>query len=342
MRQATLIKAGTIDFSDVVKPEAGADEVLMEVKTIGICGSDIHAFHGKHPFMSFPITLGHEAAGLVVSVGDNVSGIVVGDRITFMPQKFCGQCEPCRAGRYNICNTLSVIGCQLPGAAADYLAVPASLVKKLPEPMDYDIGATIEPAVVGVHAAQRSGMDLKGRNALVIGAGTIGNLTAQACTALGTASVLIADISQYRLDIAKKCGVPHVINTGEGDLGEAMRAAFGKAGCDIIYECIGIEPTTNQAISIAKKGSDIVIVGVYGKRPQIDMALVQDKELRLIGSLMYVEKDYDTTMRFMADGRIDTHPLISASFPFAEYQQAFEYIDDNPDKSLKVLVKIAD
>lgn len=119
MKQAVLTKAETIEFSEIEKPVIKAGEVLVKVKNIGICGSDIHAYYGQHPFMSFPIRLGHEMSGEVVEVGADVKDIAAGDLVTMMPQEFCGECEPCKAGRYNICNTLDVIGCQTPGAACE-------------------------------------------------------------------------------------------------------------------------------------------------------------------------------------------------------------------------------
>jgi len=338
MLKATLTKPATIEFSQVEKPAPKAGEALIEVKYIGVCGSDVHAYHGKHPFVPLPITLGHEISGAVTEIGAGVQDIAVGDRVTVMPQLFCGKCERCREGRYNICESLRVIGCQTSGGAMEYLPCPAGLLKKLPQSMSYEIGTTIEPVAVGVHAAQLA--EIKGKNALVIGAGTIGNVTAQACMALGADSVLIADLSDFRLDIAKRCNIPHTVNTGKADLGAAMQRAFGDRGCDVIYECIGLAVTTNQAIRLAKKGSDIVIVGVYEDMANIDMGYVQDRELRLIGSLMYTEKDYDDSIRWMSEGKINTEPLISRVFPFSEYQEAFRYVLANGDKSVKVLVKV--
>ncbi|HEY5587086.1 MAG TPA: alcohol dehydrogenase catalytic domain-containing protein, partial [Ruminiclostridium sp.] len=157
MRQAILTGPKTIEFSEIEKPVIKPNEIMMKVKKIGICGSDIHAYYGEHPFMSFPIRLGHEMAGEVLEVGAEVKDIKIGDLVTAMPQEFCHECEPCTGGRYNICNTLEVIGCQTPGAACEYFNVDAALVKKIPEGMTDEIAATIEPAAVGVHAVRRSG-----------------------------------------------------------------------------------------------------------------------------------------------------------------------------------------
>ena len=284
MKQAVLTSPETITFSEIDKPVIKPNEILMKVKNIGICGSDIHAYYGKHPFMSFPIRLGHEMAGEVVEVGSEVKGINVGDLVTAMPQEFCHECEPCKSGRYNICDTLEVIGCQTPGAACEYFNVDSALIKKIPDGMSARIAATIEPAAVGVHAVRRSG-SVKGMNVVVMGAGTIGNVTAQAAMAEGAKSVLITDFSDYRLELAGKCGIPHTANTGKVSMQDAIKEA-------------------------------------------------------LIGSLMYVEKDFQDTIDYMAAGKINMEPLVSKVFKFDEYQEAFKYIENNKDESLKILIEM--
>ena len=339
MKQAVLTKAETIEFSEIEKPVIKAGEVLVKVKNIGICGSDIHAYYGQHPFMSFPIRLGHEMSGEVVEVGADVKDIAAGDLVTMMPQEFCGECEPCKAGRYNICNTLDVIGCQTPGAACEYFNVPAALIKKIPGGMSAQLAATVEPAAVGVHAVRRCG-SVKGKNVVVMGAGTIGDVTAQAALAEGAKSVLITDLSENRLEIARQCGIPCTANTGKKTMKEAVKEAFGAEGPDIFFECVGIGATVNQAIECSKKGNDIVIVGVFGKNPEVNLSWVQDRELRICGSLMYVEKDFQDTIDYIAAGKIKMEPLISKVFPFGEYAEAYKYIEQNKDTSLKILIEM--
>lgn len=340
MRIATLINPEEIVIRETDKPQAKDNEIVIKVDYIGICGSDIHAYYGKHPFITCPVTLGHEFVGKVVETGQNVRGILPGETVTAMPQIFCQRCEPCESGRYNICDTLKVIGCQTPGAACDYFAFDSALVKKIPKGMPNDIPATIEPAAVGVHAVHR-GSDVKGKNVVVMGAGTIGNLTAQAALAAGAKEVLITDLSDYRLQIARECGISKTANTGKLPLEAAIDEALNGERADIFFECVGIGTTVNQAIELSKKGHDIVIVGVFGKRPEVNMSLVQDKELRLIGSLMYVEKDYDDTIDLMNRGIIKTKPLISKTFELADYAKAFRYIEEHKDSSLKVLIQIS-
>jgi L-iditol 2-dehydrogenase len=338
MKQAKLVTPKEIIMQDVDSPRASENQVLIKVAYNGICGSDIHAYYGKHPFISCPITLGHEFSGLVTEIGNSVSNIKAGDRVTVMPQIFCGRCEPCKEGRYNICETLAVIGCQTPGAASAYFACDAHLVKKVPDNMSFKIASTIEPAAVGIHAVRRT--NVKGKNILVLGAGTIGNLTAQAAVAEGAKNVIIADLSESRLEIAKKCGLKNAVLNIDNNLEKTMTSIFGDSHCDVAFECVGIGPTVNQAIKMTKKGKDIVIVGVFGKMAEVDMALVQDKELCLLGSLMYIESDYDDVMKYMAESVINTEPLITKVFDFDEYIQAYKYIESQRDNTMKVMIRI--
>ncbi|WP_164919059.1 MULTISPECIES: zinc-dependent alcohol dehydrogenase [Acutalibacteraceae] len=326
-------------MSEIAVPEPKDDEVLIKISYVGICGSDIHAYFGQHPFISCPIVMGHEFSGTVVKIGSGVKGIAVGDKVTAMPQVFCKECEPCREGRYNICDTLKVLGCQTPGAACEYYAVGAELVKVVNGKLPLDLAATVEPAAVGLHAVRRAG-SVAGKNVVVLGAGTIGNLAAQSAMAEGAKSVLISDLSDYRLGVAKECGIPFAVNSGKEDLGEAIRGYFRGEGADLFVECVGIGATVNQAISLSKKGNDIVVVGVFGKTPEINMSFVQDRELRLMGSLMYVEKDWDDVTEYLGTGRMNTRPLITRVFPFDEYFDAFKYIKANSEKSMKILTKV--
>jgi L-iditol 2-dehydrogenase len=338
MKQAILTGPEKIEFSETDTPKVSFGKVLLKMKYIGICGSDIHAYYGKHPFMSFPIRLGHEIAGEIIEVGSGVENFQRGDLVTVMPQEFCGICEPCKSGRYNICNTLNVIGCQTPGAACEFFLVNADLVKPIPHKMTAELGAMVEPAAVGLHAVRRCG-SVKGKNVVVIGAGTIGNVTAQAALAEGAKGVLITDLSDYRLDVAKKCGITYTANTSNVSMEKALAEALGETGADIVFECVGSGAAVNQAIQYAKKGGDIVVVGVFGISPEINMGWVQDREIRISGSLMYVEKDFQDTINYIAEGKIKMNPLISKTFKFEHYEDAFRYIERNKDTSLKVLIE---
>jgi len=339
MLQAVLQMPEKVIFREVERPVPGPSQVLIKVERIGICGSDIHAYYGKHPYIKCPIVQGHEFSGLIAEVGERVEGLAPGDNVTVMPQLVCGQCYPCKHGNYHICNELKVIGCQADGAAQEYIAVDSGLVVILPGDMSFEEGAMVEPVAVGAHAVGRLG-SVEGMNILVLGAGPIGNLTAQVAKGKGARSVMITDVSDFRLGIARDCGIEHAVNTGSGDLASALDKAFGPDRADAILECVGAQKTIDQAVLAARKGTDIVVVGVFAEKPVVDLGLVQDRELRLIGTLMYREEDYRVAVDLIRTGRVNLKPLMSKHFPFKEYPQAYKFIEQNRERTMKVFIDL--
>jgi len=337
MLQMTLSAPQTITKSDVPVPKTKQGQVILKIMRSGICGSDIHAYYNKHPFMPLPVVTGHEFSGEIAQVGEGVTELKVGDRVTAMPQIYCGECLNCRAGRYNICASLMVIGCQTAGASQEMLAVDANLILKLPDEINYDEGAMLEPVTVGIHACRRSG-GVENKKVIVQGAGTIGNLAAQAAKAMGATSVMITDISEKRLELAKQCGVEHTVNITTQDLASEVENIWGSDGADVIIECVGVQSAIDQAINIGRKGSDIVVAGVYEEMATVNMGLVQDKELNLIGTLMYTKEDWLDAIKFVSDKKIILKPLMSAYFPLVELGEAFLYIEKNRDNAVKVLI----
>jgi L-iditol 2-dehydrogenase len=339
MKQAVMTEPGRIEFREVDKPGPGEHEVLVQIKRIGVCGSDIHVFHGKHPYTSYPVVQGHEVSGIIVEVGSEARGFSVGDAVTFTPQVTCGHCYSCTHGMYHICEDLKVMGFQTGGAAQEFFAVDVDKVLKIPENVSLDQAAMVEPASVAVHALSRAG-DVTGRRVLVLGAGTIGNLVAQVAEAQGAKAVMITDISDYRLDKALKCGIDFAINPHQEDLGEAILRDFGPDRADLILECVGAQETISQAISLARKGTTIVVVGVFGEIPQVDLGLVQDRELTLVGTLMYQKRDYETAIELIAGGSMCLDEMITHRFPFSEYLKAYETIEEAKGEIMKVMVAL--
>lgn len=331
---------GQIEFRNVEKPVPKADEILMQTRRIGVCGSDIHVYHGLHPYTGYPVVQGHEVGGVVAAVGENVTGFKVGDKITFMPQVTCGKCYPCTHGMYHICESLKVMGFQTGGAAQEYFALPAANVLKLPDSMTLEEAAFIEPIAVTVHAVERGG-GAEGKRVLVLGAGPIGNLTAQVAKARGAKAVMITDISPYKLEKARRCGIDFVIDPSKEDLNEAILRDFGPDRADLILECVGAEPTITDAIRCARKGSTIVVVGVFGKKPQVDLGLVQDRELSLVGTLMYQKPDYECAIDLVAKGKMRLDEMITHRFPFEQYLDAYHTIEAAHGEYLKVMIELA-
>ncbi len=340
MLQQVMTAPGQIEFREVPTPEPAPGEALIKIMKIGVCGSDIHVYHGEHPFTSYPITQGHEVSGLVEKLGEGVTGLTVGQKVTIQPQVVCGECYPCRHGKYNLCEKLKVMGFQTTGVASHYFAVDAKKVTPLPEGMGLDEGAMIEPLAVAVHAVRRAG-DVTGQDICVLGAGPIGILVAQAAKGMGARRVMVTDVSSLRLDKAKECGADFCINTKEKDFGEALTECFGPDKADVIYDCAGNNITMGQAIAHARKGSTIILVAVFAGMATVDLAVLNDHELDLNTSMMYRTEDYDTAIELVNQGKVQLTPLISKHFAFKDYLEAYKYIDENRESTMKVIINIA-
>lgn len=339
MLQQVMTAPGEIRFDTVPVPETGANQVLVKIKRIGVCGSDIHVYHGKHPYTSYPVTQGHEVSGRIEALGEGVEGLHVGQKVTIEPQVVCGKCHPCTHGKYNLCESLKVMGFQTTGTASEYFAVDKEKITPLPDEMSYDEGAMIEPLAVTVHAAKRAG-DVKGLNVCVLGCGPIGILLVQTLKAMGAAKVLATDVSDYRLSLAKECGADVVVNTKNADFGKAMLETFGPDKADIIYDCAGNDITMDQAIQNARKGSVIILVAVYAGMAHCDLAKLNDSELDLNTTMMYRHEDYVEAIRLVNEGKIRLKPLMSKHFAFEDYLDAYKYIDSNRETTMKVIVDV--
>jgi L-iditol 2-dehydrogenase len=334
-----MTRPGRIEIRQVERPTIRDNEVLMQTKRIGVCGSDIHVFHGKHPYTSYPVVQGHEVSGIAVEVGQAVQGIAVGDKITFTPQVVCGECYPCRNGMYHVCEKLKVMGFQTGGAAQEFFVLPAWNVFKLPSHLSLDHAAMIEPVSVGVHAVRRGG-DVTGKKVLVLGAGTIGNLVAQVAKALGAHAVMVTDVSDYKLKKARTCGIDFVINTSHEDLNAALLRDFGPDRADLILECVGAQATATQAVECARKGTTVVIVGVFGEKPVLNLGYVQDRELSLIGTAMYQKTDYAAAIDLVTSGKIHLDELLTHRFSFEDYLKAYHTIDQSNGEYMKVMIEL--
>ena len=341
MRQVVLTAPRTLAFREVPAPSAenlGPHEVLLRIRRIGICGSEIHSFHGTHPATFYPVVQGHEYSAVAVACGIDVHACKPGDAVTARPQLVCGECNPCRRGQYNVCENLRVQAFQADGVAQDYFVMDEDRILVLPEGMSADFGAMVEPAAVGAHASRRT--DLRGKNVVVSGAGTIGNLVAQFCLARGAKDVLITDISDFRLAKARECGIPHTLNVRDKSLKEGAKELFGNEGFQVGFEVAGVESSIRSLMESIEKGGDVVVVAVFEKDPALSMFYLGEHELRLIGTMMYRHEDYVDAIGFIGSGAVKLEPLISKHFPFEKYDEAYRFIDANRETSMKVIVDL--
>ena len=337
MRQAVMTQPGKIEFNEVDEPVAGPGEILLRVKKIGVCGSDIHVWHGQHPFTPYPVIQGHEFAAVVEAVGEGVTKVKPGMRATAAPQMVCGVCNPCKRGDYHICDELKVRGFQAPGCAQDLFVVPEERIVAFPDSLSFEQGALIEPVSVAAHSTNRV-KTLKGRNVVVFGAGTIGNLVAQAARCRGAKKVMITDLSDFRLEKALEAGIDAACNVRKETFADKVKEVFGDEGFDVAFECAGVEASLDDAVQHIQKGGDIVVVAVYEGRPRVDISVMGDRELSLIGTLMYQQNDYEQAVEWIANGSMITEPLVTGHFPFEQYEEAYHFIEKEGETTLKIVI----
>jgi L-iditol 2-dehydrogenase len=340
VKRANLVEFGSlvIEEADMPIPEPG--QVRVAVKVCGICGSDVHAFQGHHPFISAPVVPGHEFSGVIDAIGPGVDGLSVGQNVTVEPSLVCGECEACRSGRYNICENLRVLGCQAPGAMAEMIKVPVEKIIILPEEMSHEQGALIEPTAVAVHALHRADLSAVER-LLVIGSGPIGLQTLQVSRAWGIATIVATDIVDSKLATARELGATHIVNVSQVTLADFLVEEFGKPNpMDLAMECVGAEATLLQAIESVKKGGQIVIVGVPFADPRIRLNWIQDRELELLGTLMYMRSDFEEARDLIAAGMVQVEPLITARYPLERVSEAINEFLDYPERNIKTLITV--
>ena len=341
MLRARLVAPEKILLEKVDIPQAGEKEVLIKVKVCGICGSDIHSYKGKHPFVHPPIVLGHEFSGTVHRVGDGVKNFSPGDKVTVEPNIVCGKCYNCLHGRYNICANLKVIGCVgYDGAFSEYIAVPEEKVIKLPHEVSFEEAALAEPTAVALHAVRKAGQKI-GDRVVILGAGTIGLLTLQVAKLAGAKEAIVTDLIDFRLDKAKDLGASEIINPASQNVVSFIQEKYGKDGIDLIYDCVGIEETIFQAVEVARKGTKIMVVGVPEGKLKVDLSLVQDRELEIIGSLMYTRDDFTEALDLIQKRKIEVSSLVTHYFKLEDIQKAFSLITERKEKVLKVLINLA-
>jgi L-iditol 2-dehydrogenase len=337
MKKAVLLQSGEIHIEEVPVPKPKAGEVLIKVHRVGICGSDIHFYHEPPSFLDYPLVQGHEMSGEVIDP-NGAAGLKAGDKIVAGTTFVCGECVWCKKGMFNRCRNLRILGANTDGCAAEYICLPEYLVFKIPAHLSYDLAAMNEPLSVGVHACNMAG-DLSGKNVLVIGAGVIGNVTAQAAKAKGADKVMISGRSQYRLNCAKECGIDLCINDAKEDLEAAVWREFGD-GADVVFECAGAAETLNASLKNVIEGGIVVIEGLFFGLQAIDANAMQDKEIHVVGSKICNRADTEETIALLAEGKVNLTPLITAHFALEDYKEAYDRLADKSAHMMKVLLDL--
>lgn len=343
MLVARLMEPYRFELLERPIPEPGADEVLLKNRYLGVCTSDVQIYHGKHAYAAMPVTMGHEVAGIVEKVGANVTDWKPGDRVVLQPQLFCHQCYPCRTGHFNVCEHLQVIGVHTDGCACEYVSVPAWNLHALPDNVSFRSAALIEPMAVGFGVVRRINevSDIRGKRVCVVGAGTIGNLVAQACKAMGSGPVMITDVLEDKLALARRCGIDWAVNTKNISLSQAVEDCFGADKADIIVDSAANPFVFQSIMDAARKASIVVISGNYKEPVSFDVTQLQRREITLLGHMMYIRQEFDDALEQLSLGKIHTEGLITQEWTLSQYPEAFRFLDEHPEQVVKMVVRIS-
>lgn len=348
MNASLLYGVGDVRYESVDMPEISSNEVLVKVKNVGICGSDLprSMVSGLSGGAKYPIILGHEFSGEISQIGSDVKNIEVGDRVTVAPLVPCGKCVYCKSGDYGLCTDYHIIGTRVDGALAEYVKVPKDHVLKLPDTLDFETAAGIEPATIAYHGLAKA--DIKtGDSVVVLGCGPIGQFTIQWAKVFGASKIIAVDIFNEKLELAKELGANYTVNPKETDvIAEIQKITNG--GADVVIETAGSKFTQEQSLLIAKKKGNVVFVGIaHSELPLSEKAAesILRGELKIQGSWNsytqpYPGRAWHATLDFMGKGDIVFKPMISHRI---KLEEAGEYLKKMANREInfnKVVVEI--
>lgn len=340
MKAAILEEKYQIALKEVADLRAGPDELLIETKLAGVCGSDLHAFKGIHPFRKPPVVLGHELAGTVAELGKGVSGFRLGDRVTVMPLIHCGKCLLCQMGKENICLNKKVPGIgDWGGTFAQYFLSKPSITYKLGEKTSFEVGVLAEPLAVGIHSVFQQGKVDPGSRVLILGAGTIGILTALAVKMAGAREIVVTDLFDFNLKVTSDLCGAKTYSVKEAGLEERILKDHLEK-FDVTFLCSGASATVKQAFTLTRRGGRIVVIGLFLEPVPLELTVVNLNELEIIGSAVYNHNDFKKAMEWIDSDLFDFKKLITHIFPIEKAQEALSVLDQHKENVIKILLDL--
>lgn len=341
MKAMVLKEYHQLVYQDVPEPTTGPDDVLIEVKACGVCGSDVHGMDGSTGRRIPPIIMGHEAAGIIVQVGSNVKDVRPGERVTFDSTVYCGSCFYCLRGAINLCDHRRVLGVSCDeyrhnGAFAEYVAVPQHILYRLPQDVSFEHAAMVEPCSIAFHAVSRTPTSLND-TAVVVGVGMIGLLVVQTLRAVGCGKIIAIDVEADKLDLSRQLGADITLNSLEAETGSEIQKLTDNRGADIVIEAVGVSQSVKTALASVRKGGAVTVIGNLSPQVELPLQRLVAREITLYGSCAS-RGDYPACLDMMARGAIKVDPLISAVAPLCEGANWFRRLYQKEKGLLKVIL----
>ena len=336
MKRVVFTDIRKIAIEDVPDPEPGEGEALLQVKYVGICGSDLHTYRGRNPYVQMPRVPGHELCAEVIQIGENERQIHAGDRVVVDPLIRCGTCYPCSLGRYNCCENLKVLGVHVDGGMAEKIALSAELLHKLPPEVDLALAPLVETLSIAHQCATR-GRVASGDRVAVIGAGPIGLCAAMVAKDRGATTVVL-DMVESRLKLARTLGIDHAIHPQE-EVARQVSHAFGGKPPTVVIEAVGRAATLEMAVAMASPAGRVVVVGLTDEPSRIRADVMIKKELDLVASRNSC-RIFPHAIRFLTGHQGEAQKLVTHRFRLEEVGVAMELLDRNPSEAIKIILTV--
>jgi L-iditol 2-dehydrogenase len=340
MKAAYVVEAEKVEVKDIDVPALKDDEVLIRVKTVGVCGSDLHLFKGTHAFRKPPAVLGHEVAGDVVEIGKNVTKFKIGDRVTVEPQVGCGECEFCKQDLVNLCTGKKAPGTpSWIGTFVEYFNAPEKTVYKLNDDISYEMGTLIEPLAVAVHAIDRITVAEKDTLA-ILGSGTIGLMALVAAREAGYKNIICTDTQEFNLEMARKQGAALTLNPLKEDVVAKVKEFTGGRGVDVALIAADSKVIVDQASSMVRKRGEVGIIAMITEKIPVYTYNFVFNEQTLFGAMTYETKDFAKATEMINNG-LDLSDFVTQKLPLDESQKALDVLSQKKENVVKVIVEVS-
>ena len=307
-----------------------AEDVVVKIRSVGICGSDLHGYLGHSGRRIPPLIMGHETTGDVVAIGDGVQSLKIGDRVAIQTVQFCGKCAECVAGNSNLCQNRLIMGMNAPGAYAEFVRWREASLTKIPDSLSYEDGALAEPLAIAVHAVGRANIRPYD-STFIVGAGPIGLLTLAILKHSASKQIIVSDMSDERLDIARQMGAHMTINPSKQDAVAVVKEFTNRRGVDIAFEAVGNTPATQQSLAVTRNQGQVIWIGNNHRMVEIDMQAIVTRELNLLGTYGMSREEFERTLRYLDDGLIPTDLLINRRATLDQGPSLFEELLESPE-----------